>query len=153
MKTLTVMVREEYSQRPTFFYVADKLSAPSLGNELERQRVSSPQHCDNRGSKHEVDPGIDVELKGRVKYLSTMVNASLPSKGSSCSGLSYDLENKHIPLGKYHVSEQSMENFHNTVKSLSQHSVAVDVHCKETSSQDQLSYTCDIQGSMRFELS
>ncbi|KAK7338557.1 hypothetical protein VNO77_19171 [Canavalia gladiata] len=120
------------------------LSGVMISSGNHRKRVSSPQHCDNRGSKHEADPGIDVELKGRVKDLSAMVNASLSSKGSSCSRLSYDSENKHIPLGKYHVSARSMEDFHNTVKSLLQHSVAVDVHCEETSSQDQLSYTCDM---------
>ncbi|TKY51566.1 Nuclear receptor corepressor 1 [Spatholobus suberectus] len=127
--------------------VVSEVSSGGLVNELERQRVSSPRCLGDRDNKHEADSGIIVDLKSSVHDLSPMVNASLSSLGNSCSGLSFSTENKHVPLGKPHVSASSMEDLHATSNSLLQNTVAVDVQCEKTVSQDRLSSTCDIQGS------
>ncbi|RDX71297.1 Nuclear receptor corepressor 1, partial [Mucuna pruriens] len=127
--------------------VVSEVSSGGFGNELERQRVSSPRCPDDRDNKHEADSGIIVDLKSSVHDLSTMVNASLSSLGNSCSGLSFSTENKHVPLGKPHVSALSMEDLHATSSSLLQNTVAPNVKCEKTTSQDRLSSTCDIQGS------
>ncbi|CAJ1976777.1 unnamed protein product [Sphenostylis stenocarpa] len=126
-----------------------EVSSVRLGNELERPRVSSPRSIDDRDHKHEDDSGVIVDLKSSVHDLSTMVNASLSSFSNSCSGLSFSTENKHVPLGKPHVSSLSMDDHHATSNSLLQNTVAAeaDIQCEKTASQDRLSSTCDIQVS------
>ncbi|XP_020227584.1 uncharacterized protein LOC109808826 isoform X3 [Cajanus cajan] len=126
--------------------VISEVSSGGLGNELERQRVSSPS-CLDRDNKHEADSGVMADLKGSVQDLSPMVNASFPSLGNSCSGLSFSPENKHVPLGKPLVSALTIEDLRATSNSLLQNNVAADVQCEKTASQDRLSSTCDIQGS------
>ncbi|KAK7379782.1 hypothetical protein VNO78_34301 [Psophocarpus tetragonolobus] len=115
--------------------VVSEVSSGGLGNELERKKVSLSRCLDDRDNKQEADSGVTVDLKSSVHDLSTLVNASHSSLGNSCSGLSFSTENKHVPHGKPHVSP------------LLQNTVAVDVQCERTASQDRLSSTCDIQGS------
>ncbi|XP_027367113.1 uncharacterized protein LOC113873262 isoform X2 [Abrus precatorius] len=126
--------------------MVSEVSSGVLETELERQGVSSPQCLDDGDIKPEADSGVVVELKSSFQDLSTVVNASLSSKGNSCSGLSFDTENKHVPLGKPCTS-LSMEELHATANSLLQNTAAADVQCEKTTSQDRLSSTCDIQGS------
>ncbi|KAH1191412.1 Nuclear receptor corepressor 1 [Glycine max] len=126
--------------------VVSEVSSGGLGNELERYRVSATLCVDDRDNKYEADSGVIVDLKSSVHDLSTMVNSSLSSLGTSCSGLSFCSENKHVPLGKPHVSALSMDDLLATSNSLLQNTVAVDVQCEKTASQDQMSSTCDIQG-------
>ncbi|XP_028183526.1 uncharacterized protein LOC114370389 isoform X3 [Glycine soja] len=122
--------------------VVSEVSSGGLGNELERHRVSSTLCVDDRDNKHEADSGVIVDMKSSVHDLSTMINSSISSLGNSCSGLSFSSENKHVPLGNPHVSALSMDNLH----ALLQNTVAVDVQCEKTASQDQMSSTCDIRG-------
>ncbi|KAK7279677.1 hypothetical protein RJT34_24734 [Clitoria ternatea] len=122
-------------------------SSVGLENKLDRQSLSSPQCLDDTDNKHEADSGVIVELKSCVQDSSMMVDASLSSLGNSCSGLSFDTEKKHLPLGKRHMSALSMEDLHATANSLLQNTGgAADVKCEKTGSQDRLSSTCDIQG-------
>lgn len=127
--------------------VVSEVSSGGNRNELERQKVSSPQCLDDRDNKHEADSGVIVDLRSSVHDLRTMANVSHSSIGNSCSGLSFSTENKHVLLGKPHVSALSMEDLHATSNLLLPNIVATDVQCEKTASQDRLSSTCDIQGS------
>ncbi|XP_068491239.1 uncharacterized protein [Phaseolus vulgaris] len=126
--------------------VVSEVSSDRLGNELERQRVSSPRCLDDRDNKQEADSGGIVDLKSPGHMLSsTVVNASLSSFGNSCSGLSSSTENKHGPLRK--ASPLSMDDHQASSNSSLQNTVASDIQCEKTASQDRLSSTCDIQVS------
>ncbi|XP_019427603.1 PREDICTED: uncharacterized protein LOC109335840 isoform X2 [Lupinus angustifolius] len=117
------------------------------GNELGRQRVTSLQFLDDRDDKREADTGAVAKLKYSVHGSSTTGHASLSSVGNSCSLLSFDTENKHVSVGRPHMSAFSFEDHHATANSLLQNTAAANVKCKKTAVQDRLSSTSDFQGS------
>ncbi|XP_022641184.1 uncharacterized protein LOC106771825 isoform X2 [Vigna radiata var. radiata] len=125
--------------------VVSEVSSGRPGNELERQRVSSPRCLDERDSKQEADSGVIVDLKSPVHILSTMVNAPVSSFGNSSSGLSSSTENKNVPIGQPHTSLLSVDEHQASSNSFLQNPVASDIQCEKTASQDRLSSTCDIQ--------
>ncbi|WVY97501.1 hypothetical protein V8G54_029652 [Vigna mungo] len=127
--------------------VVSEVSSGRPGNELERQRVSSPRCLDDRDSKQEADSGVIVDLKSPVHILSTIVNAPVSSFGNSSSGLSSSTENKHVPIGQPHTSPLSVDEHQASSNSFLQNPVASDIQCEKTASQDRLSSTCDIQVS------
>ncbi|CAL0300633.1 unnamed protein product [Lupinus luteus] len=116
-------------------------------NELGRQRVTSIRHLDDRDDKCEADTGAVAKLKGSVHGSSTTVHATLSSVGNSCSLLSFDTENKHVSVGRPHMSAFSLEDHYATANSLLQNTAAANVKCKKTAVQDRLSSTSDFQGS------
>ncbi|KAE9618370.1 putative transcription factor MYB/SANT family [Lupinus albus] len=117
------------------------------GNELGRQRMTSVQCLDDRDDKREADTGAVAELKCSVHGSSTTAHASISSVGNSCSLLSFDTENKHVSLGRPHMSAFSSEDHHATANSLLQNTAAANVKCKKIAVQDRLSSTSDFQGS------
>ncbi|KAE9617497.1 putative transcription factor MYB/SANT family [Lupinus albus] len=103
---------------------ATEVSSIGHENELEGRRVSSPQCLVEGDDKHEAD-----------------------TDALACSRLSFDVESQpQLSMEKPHISGLSVESPHAATNSLLQNATTA-ARCEKIASQDQLSSTCDFQGS------
>ncbi|KAF1899466.1 hypothetical protein Lal_00019594 [Lupinus albus] len=101
-----------------------EVSSGGYENELERQRLSSSQCLVDRYDKHEAD-----------------------TDALAFSRLSFDVGSRpRLSLEKPHISGLSVESPRAATNSLLQNAATAAL-CEKTATQDQLSSTCDFQGS------